>query len=155
RLEWLIADMGLMSAAAINVPPHAPLTARQVHFQLHDAGARWLFVSTRVQLEKMLAVLPELPALKGVVLFDRDPDAVAIAAHRILSLSAYHLVIQSWDGFLQHGRQALGKNRTELVQREKALAADDLATIMYTSGTTGNPKGVMLTHANLLSNALA
>src|SRR5439155_26707256 len=46
RLEWLLADMGLLTAAAVNVPPHAPLTARQVQFQLHDAGVSWLFVST-------------------------------------------------------------------------------------------------------------
>src|SRR5438552_4184595 len=46
RVEWLIADMGILAAAAINVPPHAPLTARQVSFQLADAEARWLFVST-------------------------------------------------------------------------------------------------------------
>src|SRR5947209_18952936 len=45
RVEWLIADMGILGAAAINVPPHAPLTARQVHFQLEDAGVSWLFVS--------------------------------------------------------------------------------------------------------------
>src|SRR5262245_53596819 len=46
RLEWLLADMGLLSAAAVNVPPHAPLTARQVHYQLGDSGTRWLFIST-------------------------------------------------------------------------------------------------------------
>jgi len=59
RVEWLIADMGLMTAGAVNVPPHAPLTGPQVQFQLADSGARWLFVSTRVQLDKML---PHLPA---------------------------------------------------------------------------------------------
>ena len=47
RLEWLVADIGLLAAGAVNVPPHAPLTARQIHFQLADAGVRWLFVSTR------------------------------------------------------------------------------------------------------------
>src|ERR1700738_3271992 len=50
RVEWLIADMGLMAAGAIGVPPHAPLTARQVQFQLADAEVAWLFVSTRDQL---------------------------------------------------------------------------------------------------------
>src|SRR5438046_1462155 len=46
RVEWLIADMGIQAAAAVNVPPHAPLTARQIHFQLADAGVCWLFIST-------------------------------------------------------------------------------------------------------------
>jgi long-chain acyl-CoA synthetase len=140
RVEWLIADMGILIAAAVNVPPHAPLTARQVQFQLADAGARWLFVSTREQLDKVRQVRSELPALQGVVIFERD--AAADEA-------------MSWAGFLQRGRQALSRLAGELSQRETQLGRDDLATIMYTSGTTGNPKGVMLTHGNLLSNALA
>src|ERR671938_559715 len=61
RVEWLIADMGILAAAAVNVPPHAPLTARQVHFQLADAGVCWLFVSTAEQLAKVRQVRAELP----------------------------------------------------------------------------------------------
>src|SRR5687767_7131510 len=61
RVEWLIADMAILAAAAVNVPPHAPLTARQVQFQLADAGACWLFVSTRAQLDKVRQVRDELP----------------------------------------------------------------------------------------------
>src|SRR5262245_571194 len=72
RLEWLLADMGLLTAAAVNVPPHAPLTARQVHFQLADAGVSWLFVSNRAQLDKVRQVRGQLPKLRQVVVFDRD-----------------------------------------------------------------------------------
>ena len=61
----------------------------------------------------------------------------------------------SWKAFLQSGRRALARLGPELANRERHLKPDDLATIMYTSGTTGNPKGVMLTHGNLLSNAIA
>src|SRR5262249_54127846 len=96
RVEWLIADMGILTAAAVNVPPHAPLTARQVHYQLADAGARWLFVSTQAQLEKIQPVLPELPALEGIVLFDRLAGSPSLC----------HPAVQSWAGFLQRGRQA-------------------------------------------------
>jgi long-chain acyl-CoA synthetase len=140
RVEWLVADMAIMAAGAINVPPHAPLTARQVHFQLYETGVRRLFVSTLGQLEKIRQIRAELPALEGVVVFDAGaPRDEAM----------------SWDGFLQKGRSALGRLHVELADREAHLGPEDLATIMYTSGTTGNPKGVMLTQANLLSNASA
>jgi long-chain acyl-CoA synthetase len=138
--EWLVGDMGILTAAAVNVPPHSPLSARQVHFELHDAGARWLFVSNREQLDKARQIRRELPDLQGIVVFDAEcagPDATA------------------WCTFLQRGRQALPRLREELARRQAGLKSDDLATIMYTSGTTGNPKGVMLTHGNLVSNACA
>jgi long-chain acyl-CoA synthetase len=140
RLEWLLADMGILAAAAINVPPHAPLTAPQIQFQLADAGVSWLFVSTQEQLGKVRQVQSDLPALRGIVVFDRaaaDADTLA------------------WESFLQRGRSALRHLASQLDDREACVSSEDLATIMYTSGTTGHPKGVMLTHGNLLSNVHA
>jgi long-chain acyl-CoA synthetase len=139
-LDWLIADMAILTAGAVNVSPHAPLTARQIHYQLHDADVCHAIVSNAGQLDKLRSIRTELPALRGVVVFDTaaaGADAVA------------------WDGFRQRGRQLLPQLHRELTRREEALGPDDLATVMYTSGTTGNPKGVMLTHRNLLSNTLA
>jgi long-chain acyl-CoA synthetase len=158
--EWLIADMGILTAAAINVPPHAPLTGKQVAYQLADAGACWLFVSNRDQLEKVLAVLEELPELRGVVVFEgkhskqmvpieADPSGLVALPRR----DGKQVTVLPWSGFLQRGRTAT--HPAEIARREAGLGSDDLATIMYTSGTTGNPKGVMLTHGNLLSNACA
>jgi long-chain acyl-CoA synthetase len=140
RVEWFLSDMGLLTAGAVCVPPHAPLTAKQVQFQLADAGASWLFVSTLEQLEKIRLVRRELPSVRGIVLFDECPTASDAV---------------TWQKFLERGRQVLPRWKDELIRREAGLSPDHLATIMYTSGTTGNPKGVMLTHGNLISNAVA
>jgi long-chain acyl-CoA synthetase len=145
RLEWLFADMGIQTAGGINVPPHSPLTARQVQFQFDDAGVTWAFVSTAEQLDKLRQVRHELPRLRGIVAFDDAAVTREDAGANVIP----------WSLFLHKGRARVGALATELANREAAVGPEDLATIMYTSGTTGNPKGVMLTHHNLISNATA
>jgi long-chain acyl-CoA synthetase len=143
RLEWLLADMGILSAGAVTVSPHAPLSSAQIHFQLADSGARLLFVSSREQAAKVQRIRAELPGLQGIVVFDRD-------ALNVIPGSIW------WPAFLLSARSPLPfQAKAELQRRESALQSNDLAAIIYTSGTTASPKGVMLTHGNLLSNAQA
>jgi long-chain acyl-CoA synthetase len=139
RLEWLACDMGILAAATVNVPAHATLSAKQIRDQFAHAEVSWVFVSNRAQLDKALSFRREIPGIRGVVVFDE------VAEEGVLP----------WSGFLTRGRRWLERHRAELDRRCDRLGRGDLATIMYTSGTTGNPKGVMLTHWNLLSNALA
>ncbi|MBY0230497.1 MAG: AMP-dependent synthetase/ligase [Gemmataceae bacterium] len=131
--EWLIADLGILLAGAVTVSPHAPLTAPQVRYQLRDAGAVWCFVSDAGQWRKLQSIRGDLPDLRGVASFAPVEG------------------VENWRAFARRGAGQEG----EIERRLEAVGEGDLATVMYTSGTTGNPKGVMLTHGNLLSNSFA
>src|SRR5262245_17593300 len=98
RLEWLLADLGILTAAAVTVSPHASLSARQVHYQMRDASVRWLFVSSAEQLDKVRQVRRELPELEGVVVFDASAAGGDAA---------------SWDAFLERGRESLDRFAAE------------------------------------------
>lgn len=142
RFEWLIADIAIQSTGAADVPMHAPLSAKQVEYQLGHGDCRAVFVSNQHQADKVLEVLDGLPLLQFIVSF--DPIEVR---GRIKHLS--------W-GALKHLGHAQGAGgKAEIARREAGIAPEDLATIIYTSGTTGNPKGVMLTHRNFVTNAEA
>lgn len=140
--SWLIADIAVLATGAADVPVHAPSSAAQVAYQLGHSGARAVIVSNQAQADKVLASAGELPGLSLLVSFE-PVDARGLIPH------------VTWDGLVQSGRShgTFGLGLVE--KREAALGRDDLATIIYTSGTTGNPKGVMLTHGNLLTNAEA
>jgi long-chain acyl-CoA synthetase len=143
RPEWAIADYGCLCAGIVDVPIYSTLTAGQVQFVLANSGARLVFVEDREQLDKILEVQDELPDLKRIVVFDRPsgelPDRV-----------------MSWADFMARGAARIEGVADDAFRAEAgAISHRDVATILYTSGTTGDPKGVMLTHNNLRSNVKA
>ncbi|MCM2257748.1 MAG: long-chain fatty acid--CoA ligase [Vicinamibacteria bacterium] len=139
RPEWAFADLAVLCAAAADAPIYPSLTASQVAYILKDCGARICFVSTPVQAAKVAAVRAEVPDLVHVIRFDEAPEIPGT-----LSLAEVRA----------RGRAALAADPQAVRQRAATVKPTDLATLIYTSGTTGDPKGVMLTHSNLVSNVL-
>ncbi|MFO1095303.1 MAG: AMP-dependent synthetase/ligase [Planctomycetaceae bacterium] len=142
RWEWLVADHAILSTGALDVPIHAPSTPAQIQYQLEHSGACGVMVSTREQWEKVASVASQLPELKFAIGFECIPKSVRVQG-------------TSWEGLQQAGRRAGAEGRKAVAAREAGVTPDSLATIIYTSGTTNRPKGVMLTHGNLITNSLA
>jgi long-chain acyl-CoA synthetase len=141
RPEWTIADLGVLNAAAADVPIYATQAPKQVAYILNDSGAEVMFISGVAQYERVKDCLAEVPRLKYIVAFDEFTTDDG----RVLS----------FDELLQRGRE-LDEARPEMFEQLRGeVTPDDVATLIYTSGTTGEPKGVMLTHRNLVSNLLA
>ena len=140
RPEWSHTDYALLCLGALVVPLYGTLPPNQIAFILKDAGVRAVVVSNADQLAKILQIANELPQLEFLVIFDA-PNQLPARVH-------------AWKDLLAQGRS---KRPDERAFRERALRAkpDDLATIIYTSGTTAEPKGVMLTHNNIFSNVQA
>jgi long-chain acyl-CoA synthetase len=145
RPEWLLCDLGVLTAGAVTVPIYPTLSAAQAKYILHDSGARLAIVSTKLQLDKLQEVRHLLPSLEAVVLMDAPAGAPPPGSPSVLSLEE---VERRGHGRMT-GEWGAGRGFRD---DARAIAPEDLATIIYTSGTTGEPKGVMLTHGNLVSN---
>ncbi|MCB9546647.1 MAG: long-chain fatty acid--CoA ligase [Myxococcales bacterium] len=142
--EWVLADLAIQSAGAVSVPAYETSTPDQLAWLLEHAECRQVFVHNRAQLDKVLQVAPRLPQLAHVIHLDER-----ILEGRRPTVPP-GVQVQSLLELEQRGDDpAL---LAEVEARVAALTSDDLLTIIYTSGTTGVPKGVMLTHGNLIAN---
>ncbi|HEY3040005.1 MAG TPA: long-chain fatty acid--CoA ligase [Pyrinomonadaceae bacterium] len=140
RPEWTLIDAGCLFARAIDVPIYPTLTPPQVRYILKDSGARVLVLQNEEKFLHIREILAACPAIEHLIFLEKTAGA------NVDALSLVEL-------------EELGRTKEETDPNHINNAAhlinpDDLATIIYTSGTTGEPKGVMLTHSNLVSNLI-
>lgn len=134
RTEWNICDIGTLQIGAQNVPIYPTISEDDYEYVLNHSEAKYCFVSCQEVLDKVLAVSGKLKKLKDVYSFDQLPNC------------------NHWSEVLEKG--ADDTNQSEVEKLKAGVQPSDLATLIYTSGTTGRPKGVMLSHHNLVSNAI-
>ncbi len=138
-VEWVLADVAVLSCGAVSNGIYPTDAASQVHYLCEDSATRVLFVEDDEQLDKALEVREQLPLLRKIVVFDMkglrdldDPDVMSLDALRDL------------------GRQRLAQHPDCVEQSSAACQPEDLAILVYTSGTTGKPKGAMHSHRGLV-----
>ncbi|MDW8305870.1 MAG: long-chain fatty acid--CoA ligase [Leptospiraceae bacterium] len=137
RMEWIIADYGVQLCGAADVPRGADVTPDEILYILDHCGAKVTFVENLLVYEKLKKVQKQLKQLKHIILMDPDEKAPA-GVHTLQEL-------------LEKGRKLREKGNRKAEEHMAGIKDDDLFTLIYTSGTTGTPKGVMLTHANIIS----
>jgi long-chain acyl-CoA synthetase len=140
RPEWVLTDAACMFATAIDVPIYPTLTTPQVRYILKDSGARVLVIQNEEKFQHVREAIAECSAIEHLIFFEKP----ASAESRGISLAE----LEEQGRKLEATEPDLINNAAHLIRPE------DLATIIYTSGTTGEPKGVMLTHENLVSNLI-
>jgi long-chain acyl-CoA synthetase len=148
RPGWLLVDFAILASGAVTVPAYPTLAAEQVGAIARDSGASMAIVSTQTQLEKILGLASTLPSLRTIIVSDLEHTE---AARKAVSPIPVHVLSDVADAGARAIRNGWGVAR-EFHDRARQVQPSDLATIIYTSGTTGEPKGVMLSHANLLAN---
>ncbi len=136
-VEWNIADYGILLAGAADVPRGTDVTNQEIEYILNHSDSEIVFVENKRLLERVITLMPKLEKVRQLVLM--DPQASVIKG--VLNLK----------GLVDRGRELREKGDRQIEERMNAIDPEDLFTLIYTSGTTGTPKGVMLSHANMIS----
>lgn len=135
RTEWCIVDIGVLQIGAIDVPIYPTITAEDYSYIINHSESKYCFVSDVVVYEKIKSIQNECPNLKEIYCFDTIKGC------------------KHWSAVLELGKDAA--HQSKVLAIKESVHPQDLATIIYTSGTTGTPKGVMLSHNNIVSNVIA
>lgn len=131
--EWVALDFALLQIGVYNVPMYPTISAREYQYILNESEAQYCFIGEGDLYDKVLKAKEQTPALKEVFTFFDHPET------------------RRWDSIIAPD----GGDFSEVERIKAGIRPDDLATLVYTSGTTGNPKGVMLTHRNIVFNVEA
>ena len=134
RTEWHISDVGILQVGAQNIPIYPTISSEDYEYILNHSEAKYCFVSDQVVYDKLKEVQSRIPLLIDIYSFNEISGC------------------KKWNDLLETGSDTSNQNVVE--ERKNNVLATDLATIIYTSGTTGRPKGVMLSHENIVSDVL-
>lgn len=136
RPEWNICDIGILQIGAVDVPVYPTASAADYKFIFNDAAVKLCLVSGKELYDKVNSIRIEVPSMKEIYSYENLPG------------------VKSWMEIIELGRKAESRI-SELRKISEGISQDNLATLIYTSGTTGVPKGVMLSHQNIVSNSKA
>jgi long-chain acyl-CoA synthetase len=138
RIEWVIADLGILGTGCTTVPIYQSSTGDDAQYIINDAEITFAFVEDAKQVKKLGDVKAQMPNLQKLISFQPVEESDWVI---------------SWDKFLEMGKAHFAKNQETAQARMANVKPDDLLTIVYTSGTTGRPKGAMVTHDNMVYEA--
>ena len=135
RSEWSVIDVGLLTLGAVNIPIYPTISSKDYEYILNHSESIYCFVSDQEVYDKVKSIQKNVKSLKKVYSFDK----IKVCPH--------------WSELLDEGSKM--DNDDTVTKMKNQVKSEDLATIIYTSGTTGVPKGVMLSHNNVVSNVVS